>query len=141
MRWALAAAMGTVGYTLTDKAAAEALPRGFLSALAYDYVFFVASGLGYCLCLRLFGRPEEDARRVGWKRPALAALLNFGGYGLVLWAMQLAASAGYVLAFRQVSIVIGVVVAFRVFRERGVVIRLAAACVIFLGLALIAVYG
>ena len=66
---------------------------------------------------------------------------NFGAYWLVLWAYQLAQRAGYVVAFRQFSIVIGVALAFAVFREKGFAVRLTGALLITVGLVLIALRG
>lgn len=76
-----------------------------------------------------------------WDKPALAALLNFGAYWLVLWAYQLSRRAGYVVAFRQFGIIIAVLVAFAVFREQGKSVRLTGTLLITAGLALIAIWG
>jgi drug/metabolite transporter (DMT)-like permease len=139
--WILLTALGTVGYTLFDKAAAEVVQKGPATAARYGYVFFVVSYLGYALLLRLFEKPVTAARPVGWAVPALAAGLNFGAYWLVLWAYQLARQAGYLVAFRQFSIVIGVVLAFAIFKEQGRAVRLTGTFLLLAGLVLIALCG
>ena len=144
MGWVILAAVGTTGYTLADKFGAEAIHAvraGLVSAMLYSYLFFAVSALTFLMLLRIFGRPQEDSEAVGWKRPLLAGLLTFGSYSLVVWAYQLTSRAGYVVAFRQFSIVIGVVLASVWFSERGAALRIAAACIMVLGLALIGVFG
>ena len=131
-------------WTLADKVGSEAIRAvraGPVSAMLYCYLFFAVSAVTFLILLRIFGRPQEDREAVGWKYPILAGLLSFGSYALVLWAYQLTQRAGYVVAFRQFSIVIGVVLASVWFREKGAAIRIAAACVMVLGLALIGVFG
>ncbi len=76
-----------------------------------------------------------------WTMATVAALFNFGAYWLVLWAYQVTVQASYVVAFRQFSIVIGVVVAFLFFKEEGLVVRLTGTGLITLGLVLIQVFG
>jgi len=139
--WALVTASATVGYTLVDKFAAEAAHGDPSYAAVYGYVFFCVSALVYGLCLSALRRRGREWQRVGWGLPVLAGALNFGAYWLVLWAYQLAQRASYVVAFRQFSIVVGVVLAFVWFREKGAAVRIAAACVIVLGLVLIAAGG
>ena len=139
--WIVLTALGTVGYTLIDKLAAEAVKAGPVSAITYGAILYILGAVVYSLCVWVLGRPEEDAQSVGWKRPLLAAVLTFGSYGLVLWAYQLVRHAGYVVAFRQFSIVLGVAVALIWFKEKGAAIRLSATCVMVAGLVLIALLG
>jgi uncharacterized membrane protein len=60
---------------------------------------------------------------------------------LVLWAYQLSTQTGYVVAFRQFSIVIGVVLAFAIYREPGVFVRTVAMLLIVAGLVTIGLWG
>ena len=71
----------------------------------------------------------------------LGAALNFGSYWMVLWAYQLVRRASYIVTFRQFSIVLAVVVAFAVYKERGVAVRITAALLITAGLLLIGLFG
>jgi drug/metabolite transporter (DMT)-like permease len=139
--WIILAAFGTVGYSLLDKAAAEVVRQGPATAARYGYVFFLTSGVTYGALLRLFGTGREQRLPVGWRAPVLAAILNFGAYWLVLWAYQMSRRASYVVAFRQFSIVIGVLGAFLLFRERGLAVRTVGTLLITAGLVLIALWG
>ena len=67
--------------------------------------------------------------------------MNFGSYWLVLWAYQLEPRASYIVAFRQFSIVVGVAVAFGLFRERGLTVRVTASVLIIAGLIVIGMFG
>ncbi len=139
--WVLITALGTAGYTMLDKLASEVVMEGPITAARYCYLFFAVSGVVYVLLLRCFGHPHGRCGSIGWRRPAVAALLNFGAYWLVIWAYQLSQRAGYVLAFRQFSIIIGVFAAIFLFHERGARLRLAAAIIICAGLLLIGLTG
>ena len=160
--WMLLAALGTVGYTLLDKAAAEIVPPGPATAARYGYAFYLASCIAYAALFRvsravarversmteqrnhsrcLFSRQPFTRDAIGWWRPIWAGGLNFGAYWLVLWAYQLSERASYLVAFRQFSIVIGVILAFCLYRERGWAIRLLATWLITIGLLVIGIGG
>jgi len=139
--WMLLAAMGTVGYTLFDKVASEIVKQGPATAARYGYIFFLISYGVYALLLKRFKRRESSANSLGWKLPIFAGFMNFGAYWLVLWAYQLSQHAGYITAFRQFSIVIGVIFAFAVYKEQGLVVRLAGANILTLGLVFIGLQG
>ena len=139
--WMLLTALGTVGYTLFDKVASEAVPAGPASAARYGYVFFVASWVVYTVLLTLSRTDLSDDVGIGWRGPSLAATLNFGAYWLVLWAYQLERQASTIVAFRQFSIVIGVVLAFAIYRERGLRVRMAGAVLITGGLVIVGLWG
>jgi drug/metabolite transporter (DMT)-like permease len=139
--WMVLTAVGTVGYTLFDKVAAEIVRSGPATAARYGYVFFTVSFVVYAALRALFVRGGERDAEIGWWWPAAAMTLNFGAYWLVLWAYQLSPRASYIVAFRQFSIVVGVVAAFLLFRERGLGIRLTATLLILLGLLIIGLLG
>jgi drug/metabolite transporter (DMT)-like permease len=141
MLWIALAALGTVGYTLLDKSAAEVVRRGPATAARYGTVFFLVSCAVYGGLRLVFGGRRTDHGEVGWRVPALVACMNFGAYWLVLWAYQLARHASYVFAFRQFSIVIGVVFGFVLFREKGLAVRVTGTVLITLGLLLIGLWG
>ncbi len=73
--------------------------------------------------------------------PIIASVFNFGAYWLVLWVYQLASRASYIVAFRQFSIVVGVVLAFFIYKEKGVKVRLTAVLIITTGLVIIGLWG
>jgi len=137
----LVAAAGTVGYSLLDKAAAEVVTPGPATAARYGYVFFLVSAASYGGLLCLFRLHRSGERPLGWRTPIATALLNFGAYWLVLWAYQLARRASYVVAFRQFSIVIGVVIGFVLFKEKGAAVRVTGTLLITAGLLLIGLWG
>jgi drug/metabolite transporter (DMT)-like permease len=139
--WILLAAMGTVGYSLLDKLAAEVVHQGPATAARYGYVYFLISGITLAIILHGFDRQQLRGGPVGWGWPALGALLNFGGYWLVLWAYQMSRHVSYVVALRQFSIVIGVILAFTIFKEQGRAVRLTGTFSILAGLVLIVVWG
>jgi len=139
--WVLLTAGAIVGFTMFDKIAAEAVRPGLPSAVIYCGFFHIFACVSYVAVHALVAREKEGAREVGWKLPAFGALLGFGTYALVLWAYQMAEQTSYLLAFRQFSIFIGVVLAFHVYREKGLAVRLPATLAILGGLVLVALWG
>jgi len=139
--WMLLAALGTVGYTLVDKTAAGFLRAGPVSAARYGYLYFVATGIFYTVLWPIFERKGSGPGTSRWSVAALAALMIFGAYWLVLWAYQLVERASYVVAFRQFSIVIGVILAFLIYKEKGKAVRVTASLLIALGLIIIVLWG
>jgi len=140
--WMLLTALCTVGYTLFDKAAAETVRHGGAGVAArYCYVFFTVSYAVYAVSARLVRVSRDEKTVPGWGWACVGCALNYLAYWLILWVYQLVERASYIVAFRQFSIVIGVVVAFAAFRERGVAVRITAAVAITAGLVLIGVFG
>ena len=139
--WMILAAMAMVGYSILDKVAAESITAGPAAAASYGYFYFLVCYVVYEVAVRTTKRQNHGSDPVGWRTPAAAGLLNFFGYWLVLWAFQLSQRASYVVAFRQFSIAIGVVVAFLVYKEKGVGVRLLAVSLITLGLVIISLWG
>ena len=145
--WMLAAAACAVGYTIPDKMAMD-LVRGSAdmavgSALRYQYFHLVASMLTVMVTgrrMRARAAAAGEAKLVGWLIPAAAAALNFTAYSMILVCYQMVPQAGYVWGMRQFSIVVGVVLAFAVFKERGRAVRLTGALLITAGMLLIGLY-
>jgi drug/metabolite transporter (DMT)-like permease len=130
-----------VGFTMFDKTAAESVRPGPASAVVYCALFHIFSCAAYFAVHTLFEKDRTGAAEVGWKWPAVGAFCAFGGYMLVLWAYQLAPQTGYLLAFRQFSIVIGVAAAFGVYGERGLAVRVPATLAVVAGLVLLVAAG
>jgi drug/metabolite transporter (DMT)-like permease len=139
--WMILAALGTVGYTMLDKVAAEVVEPGLATAARYGYVYFLVSLIPYSAMLRMTEKTRIVRGSASWKLAGIAAALQFGAYGLILWAYQLTPFASYVVAFRQFSIVLGSAAAFLFFHEEGIRMRLTGALLITLGLVMIAVLG
>jgi uncharacterized membrane protein len=145
--WMVLAALGTVGYTMLDKVAAEVVLPGPWTAMRYGYFYFLISLFPYWAMMRA-SRSSQASQNgqvmrgsPSWKLASLGALFQFGAYGLILWAYQLTPYASYVVAFRQFSIVLGSAAAFLIYKEQGVRIRLTGALFITGGLVMIAVLG
>lgn len=139
--WMFLAALGTIGYTLLDKVAAEVVQQGAATAARYGYFYFTISLLPYEALLRFSKTNQHNSRTLDWKLAIPAGILSFAAYWLVLWAYQLSPFASYIVAFRQFSIVIGAVFAFVIYKEQGIAVRLTGALLITFGLVLIAVWG
>ncbi len=139
--WMLFAALGTVGYTLLDKIAAEVVKQGPATAARYGYFYFAVSFFPYVGFMKLSRQNEPPNASRDWGLALIGALFGFGAYWLILWAYQLSPYASYIVAFRQFSIVIGAVIAFILFKEQGMFIRLIGAFSIVSGMILIALLG
>jgi drug/metabolite transporter (DMT)-like permease len=139
--WVLLAAMGSVGYTLLDKYAAELVQPGAGTAARYGYFYYLLTYMPYIFFLRAFRKSNAEKPVAGWKLAIIAGILGFGAYWLILWAYQLVPNASYIVAFRQFSIVIGAIIAFKIYGDEGVAVRMTGAMLITFGLILIAVWG
>jgi uncharacterized membrane protein len=139
--WMVLAALGTVGYTFLDKVAAEVVQAGPDTAARYGYFYFAVSFFPYFLLLKTVKKSSANAKQTGWILPAFGALFSFGAYWLILWAYQLNPYASYIVAFRQFSIVIGAILAFVIYKEQGIAVRLMGASLIVCGLIFITGWG
>ena len=61
------------------------------------------------------------------------------GYSLVLIAMSFVKNVSYVVAFRQLSIPIGVILGAVILKERMYPLRVVGTAILFVGLVLVAV--
>ncbi len=160
--WILLAAAMIVGYTLPDKIAMELVKEGggqlsLAAGARYQYFHLVFSFLTVAVAGRGLRRAEKVAIRAKadaageapatpnflhrWRLPATAAALNFAGYFMVLSCYQIVAHASYVNAMRQFSSVIGVILAFVIFKEGGRAVRLTGAVLIVAGIIVIKLSG
>ncbi|MFZ4656562.1 MAG: EamA family transporter [Caldilineaceae bacterium] len=140
MGWVLLAAIGTVGYSVVDKLAAEQMAPGAITAARY-YVYESAfTFLMLWATLRFQGLPTGlEKLRSDWPWSTVAAIGVFSSYWLILWAYQISIQASTIVAMRQISIVIGAVAGSLLFREPARHLRITAAAMITLGVILIAV--
>lgn len=141
MLWILLTASGTVGYSLIDKVASEIIQSGPSQAGRYCYLFFTFSGLIFLTARRLTPAKYLNSNPIDLRLALLAGACFFGSYWLVLWAFQLGTHASYVVAFRQFSIIIGVTLAFVIYKERGVMVRVVGAVLITAGLIIVSLIG
>ena len=142
--WILVTALAGAGYSTVDKIAAEHLAPGAFSAARYGLVeTLLTAGYLWALLWLTTGAQKSGAEQsVGrWKMAAGVGVMIFAAYWLILWAFQISLFASYVVALRQFSIVIGVVVATLLFHEPAARLRIGAAVVIAAGVASIALAG
>jgi drug/metabolite transporter (DMT)-like permease len=137
--WVIVTAVGTVGYTLADKIAVDQIEAGPVTAARYNVYGMTLSAIAYWLMFKLMRQPLSGENGwTAWKWPLLAAGAIFGAYWLVLWSYQLSWNTSYVVAMRQFSIVIGVIIGVFMFHEPAPAWRIAAALTIALGVACVA---
>ncbi len=148
--WIAVVALAMVGYTTLDKAAAELLPSGPLSAIRYGAWENVIAAPWLWLVVRFAERrsnpgsvdsPISGVDNADWRWPVAAAVFMVAAYWLVLWAYQLSPQASYIAALRQLSLVIGAVAGVVLFKEPGGALRIAAGAIIVLGVFVIAFAG
>ena len=150
--WAALAALGTVGYTVFDKFAADAITAtgGMRAGAAFRYGLWEFTICAACFLPLMAavdrGRarrqaPPQHSRAAGRMHGVLIATLMYVTYALVLWAYQLSWQTSYVVALRQFSIVLGVVVGALLLREAAPAQRIAGAVIITGGVAVLTVAG
>ena len=155
--WAVVAALGTVGYTVADKLAADALAAagnaGADAAVRYGFWEFTISTAWFLPLLagvdRARGRHRERRPAASHTAPqpssrarlpviVLIAALMYITYAMVLWSYQLSWQTSYVVALRQFSIVLGVAGGALLLGETAPPLRVTGAVVIVAGVAAIA---
>lgn len=130
--WALVTGLSIAAYSLVDKAGVARLhPVPYIAIL----------GVGMCLLLApaMVHRRAAFARewQTNWRAILVASTLNLTSYLLVLFAFRLS-KAGYVVAAREISIVLSVVIGRLWLGERRVGRRLAAASLVLAGVVCVA---
>jgi drug/metabolite transporter (DMT)-like permease len=130
--WALVTGLSIAAYSLVDKAGVARLhPVPYIAIL----------GVGMCLLLvpAMARRRAALARewRTNWRTVLVASTLNLTSYLLVLFAFRLS-KAGYVVAAREISIVLSVLIGRLWLGERRVGRRLAAAGLVLAGVICVA---
>ena len=137
LAFVLLTAAGTVAYSLLDEYAMRFV-RGAGGAYLYVYWEFALTALFLAPLLAL--RPEraylQGMKSGDWRLVGMVSFLNLLTYGLVVWALQ-TSKVSYVVAFRQLSIVVGVVLAGAVLGEERLLRRAPAAGAVFAGVLLV----
>ncbi|GGO75428.1 multidrug transporter [Marinobacterium nitratireducens] len=146
--WALLAALATTGYSLLDAVAIKLL-RAAVSeyasdmALALLYIWLQALGTLLALLTLQLGRRRRALLEVGkrrWRVAALSGAMMLLTYWLILWAMQYADNVSYVVAFRQFSIPLGVLLGIWLLGEPGPRMKWIAVLLMLGGLVVLALY-
>ncbi len=141
----LCAAVGTTGYSIVDSIGLELLKSDEKSLSMFQIaLFYVAfenlAILGFLCPYVLFSRQETSRfhliRKQSLHYPLLAGPASTIAYALVLVAMQMASNISYIVAFRQISILIGVILGIVILKEQPTPFKLASTFLIFSGLVL-----
>ena len=133
--FALLTALAVSAYSVIDKFAVSACA---IEPFAFNYIHWWVTVvlLAPYVVWRLGGRGVADVFRAEWLPIGLAALLDFGAYTLVLFVLE-TSKVSYVVAVRQMSQIVAIVLGTAVLKERCGGIRLVAGALILLGVALI----
>ena len=146
---AVAAAVGTAGYSIIDdealRYARTAAAPGY-SILQVTLLYACLEGfvssiwLGAYITITPQGRGELRALRQNY--PLNAALMGIGiqvAYSLVLTAMAFSRNVSYVVAFRQLSILIGAALGVILLKEPAHLTKLIGVLIAFTGLIMVGI--
>ena len=130
--WALVTGLSIAAYSLVDKA-------GVARLHPVPYIAILGVGMSLLLVPAMVRRRAALTRewRTNWRAILVASTLNLTSYLFVLFAFRLS-KAGYVVAAREISIVLSVAIGRLWFGERGVGRRLAAASLVLAGVICVA---
>ncbi len=135
LAWALATGATIAAYTVIDAKGARAAP----SALSYIVWVFLLLGFGIGTLFALWRGPRFiAAARSEWKPGLIAGALSLVTYGLALWAYRIG-DVPQLAALRESAILFGVLIALFILKERVGPARIAGACTIALGAAVLIV--
>lgn len=148
--YALLAAFGTAGYSILDDQALRILRASDVlgsDATVPEISFLYLLLEAWSAALWMWGyigifRPADSGREPRARTfvtPIFMGLMIYATYGLVLVAMSHARDVSYVVAFRQASLPIGVILGITVLKERTGWIRPLATVLLTFGLVLISV--
>lgn len=132
LRWAILTGLTIAAYSVVDKAGVTRVhPLGYISLLGV--------GMSLLLAPLVLRRRADLVRewRLNGRAIALASTMNLTSYLLVLFAFRLS-KAGYVVAVRETSIVLSVLIGSVLMREGHIGPRLAGAAVVLGGVACVA---
>jgi drug/metabolite transporter (DMT)-like permease len=140
--WIAVTALGTIGYTAADSDVAKLLSPGLVTAVRYHVLESCMALIGYWAILSVLREPVRiTVRWSDWRSSGMATAGLFGSYALILWAYQLSEHISYIVAVRQLSIVLGIGAAVILFREPSPRFRLVAALLITGGTMCISLGG
>ena len=130
--WAVLTGLTVAAYSVVDKA-------GVARIHPLAYISLMGVGMSAVLAPLILRRRAALAHewRTNGRAIAVASTMNLTSYLLVLFAFRLS-KAGYVVAAREISIVLSVVIGSLLMREGHVAPRLAGAAVVLGGVACVA---
>ena len=133
-RYAIIAALGTTVYSITDK-------LGVTTVDPMLYSFWLGFSVTGMMTIVTLKRKGVKAIRDEFSSPlkvSFAGLLMRGGYMLVLYAMSIA-PVSYILALRQISVVLGALLGVVFLGESYGRVRIMGSLVIFIGVFILGV--
>ncbi|OZG70956.1 multidrug DMT transporter permease [Hahella sp. CCB-MM4] len=151
--FALAAACATSGYSLVDDSATAQMralnhpetgaPLATPAEIAMSYVVLQGYTSTLWMALMTFVNPSTRANVKPLLRSAFSsymttAVLMFGTYALVVMSMAFVSNVSYVVAFRQVSIPLGVMLGIVGLGERLYIPKITGVFITFCGLIAVA---
>src|ERR1051325_2795499 len=130
--WALLTGVFIASYSLVNKVGVTLAPVPL-----YAFLVFLADAVLVRLLQAWWGAPPALRRDAAWGRMIVVGMLMMGAYLAVLVAMS-QAPVSYVVATREVSVVLAALFGALILRARHSAARVAGAVVIFGGLCAIA---
>ena len=130
--WAVVTGLSICGYSVVDKAGVGRLHP-------VPYIAIMGIGMSLALAPAVWARRRALALewRRNWRAILVASTLNLTSYLLVLFAFRLS-KAGYVVAARELSIVLSVAIGRLWLGEREIGARVAGAAAILAGVSCVA---
>lgn len=144
---ALVAAFGTAGYSMVDDEALRQLRNVFggrLNTLSITLTYACLQALSSSLWLAILIGSRHTGRlsfrqvmRASKKTAILTGIGIYGTYALVLTSMAFVKNVSYVVAFRQLSILLGVGFGIMIMKEPPYRPKLVGVSIMFIGLILV----
>jgi drug/metabolite transporter (DMT)-like permease len=129
--WPILTGFTIASYSLVDKA-------GVARLNPVPYIMLMEIGCALLGLPLLWVRPAAVRRELrGWRRVVLAGVMSTLAYTLVLFAFRMS-KTGYVVAARELSIVLSALIGSLLLREGRLAPRLAGAAIVLAGVACIA---
>jgi len=129
--WPILTGFTIASYSLVDKA-------GVARMNPVPYIMLMEIGCALLGLPLLWVRPAAVRRELrGWRRVVLAGVMSTLAYTLVLFAFRMS-KTGYVVAARELSIVLSALIGSLLLREGRLAPRLAGAAIVLAGVACIA---
>ena len=129
--WPILTGCTIAGYSLVDKA-------GVARINPIPYIMLMELGCALLGLPLLWARPRAVRQELrGWRRIVLAGVMSTLAYTLVLFAFRMS-KTGYVVAARELSIVLSALIGSLWLREGRLAPRLAGAAIVLAGVACIA---
>jgi drug/metabolite transporter (DMT)-like permease len=132
--WSLLSGLMTATYTTVDEIGIQ-----FVPPLVYIYLVLAVTAVIYTPIVLSRGRTRVSAPPV--LRVLIAAVTMPLAYALVLTAMRLGMPASYAGSLREMSVIVAAAIGVGFFGEPITPLRIAGACSIAAGIALIALRG